>query len=396
MSTRIGGGDPDLKPKMTVGDGANEESLCFALGLYRSRISANPSEYVSETGENTATEEGKISQSENGLNANKFDLNMFRGLVNEVQSRQSTLTRELNRSNEEPIKNDFLQSQINKMGASAAFNPHTPCYISASSRKSSCESQEEESDFENHLIASKTCEIDMNSSTPYSEQPNFGCIPSSNSVATISTHEIRLPMYLPNFKPATGCTNASDFTVRCFAARLRAGITVVKHGRSRWCKSRLRILHVHSDGRSLTWKPAPGEPTSKSKPPKLDLSTCMEVRHAGSPDPLFPMFTGTPILRHKCEATNAHKSFALIFPKRTVDITALTADQCKVLMEGFSALCFRLQVANLAHSKGKVTNSTQKSSNLNDEEEDIRSTTESNTLTNNSIIDSRPLRSNYV
>ncbi len=66
------------------------------------------------------------------------------------------------------------------------------------------------------------------------------------------------------------------------------------------------------------------------------------------------MFTGTPILRQKCEAANAHKSFALIFPKRTVDITAVTADQCKVLMEGFSALCFRLQVAqNVAGGDGK-------------------------------------------
>ena len=54
------------------------------------------------------------------------------------------------------------------------------------------------------------------------------------------------------------------------------------------------------------------------------------------------MFTGTPILHQKCEAANAHKSFALVFPRRTVDITAVTADQCKVLMEGFSALCFRL------------------------------------------------------
>jgi hypothetical protein len=60
------------------------------------------------------------------------------------------------------------------------------------------------------------------------------------------------------------------------------------------------------------------------------------------------MFTGTPILRAKCEAANAFKSFALIFQRRTVDITAVTADQCKVLMEGFSALCFRLQVANMA------------------------------------------------
>lgn len=174
-------------------------------------------------------------------------------------------------------------------------------------------------------------------------------ISSAASLSTATqTHEVRMPMYLPTFKPATGCTNASDFIVRCFVARLRSGITVVKHGRSRWCKSRLRILHIHPDGRSLSWKPAVGEPTSSKRPPKLDLSTCEEVRHAWSPDPLNPMFTGTTILRQKCEAANAHKSFALIFPKRTVDITAVTADQCKVLMEGFSALCFRLQVANLA------------------------------------------------
>lgn len=159
------------------------------------------------------------------------------------------------------------------------------------------------------------------------------------------THEVRMPMLLSTFKPATGCTNASDFIVRCFVARLRCGITVVKHGRSRWCKSRLRVLHVHSDGRSLSWKPAMGEPSSSKRPPKLDLTTCKEVRHAWSPDPENPMFTGSPILRQKCEAANAHKSFALVFPKRTVDITAVTADQCKVLMEGFSALCFRLQVA---------------------------------------------------
>lgn len=85
----------------------------------------------------------------------------------------------------------------------------------------------------------------------------------------------------------------------------------------------------------------------------LDSSACEEVRHAWSPNPLNPMFTWTAISRQKCEATNAHKSFALIFPKRTVGITAATADQCKALMEGFSALCFWLQVANLAEQGTK-------------------------------------------
>jgi hypothetical protein len=90
------------------------------------------------------------------------------------------------------------------------------------------------------------------------------------------------------------------------------------------------------------------------------------------------MFTGTPILRQKCEAANAHKSFALIFPKRTVDITAVTADQCKVLMEGFSALCFRLQVAKLAGRHGS------KRGNVTMGEEEEVATTASVTLTNNS------------
>lgn len=221
---------------------------------------------------------------------------------------------------------------------------------------------------------------------------------SANSISTATqTHEVRMPMYLPTFKPATGCTNASDFIVRCFVARLRSGITVVKHGRSRWCKSRLRVLHIHPDGRSLSWKPAEGEPSSSKRPPKLDLSTCLEVRHAWSPDPQNPMYTGTPILRQKCEAANAHKSFALIFKQRTVDITAVTADQCKVLMEGFSALCFRLQVANLAgrnnngnNSNGKKNGGQQQPHARPMPEEDGVSTTASATLTNTSVPKVRP------
>lgn len=200
----------------------------------------------------------------------------------------------------------------------------------------------------------------------------------STATQTQQTHDVRMPMYLPNFKPATGCTNASDFIVRCFVARLRSGITVVKHGRSRWCKSRLRVLQIHPDGRSLSWKPAEGEPNSSKKPPRLDLTTCLEVRHAWSPDPQNPMYTGTPILRQKCEAANAHKSFALVFKNRTVDITAVTADQCKVLMEGFSALCFRLQVANVAGGRGENRPARPMP------EEDGVSTTASATLTNTS------------
>lgn len=151
---------------------------------------------------------------------------------------------------------------------------------------------------------------------------------------------------VPDFKPATGCTNASDFVVRCFCARLRSGFTVIKHNRSRWSKSQLRILYLLPDGKTLSWKTLEGE-QDKGKRPKLDLTKCKEVRHAWSPDPETRKQLGTAIIRKRCKDGTANKSFALIFSKRTLDMTALSSDQCRVLMEGFSALCFRLQMDRL-------------------------------------------------
>jgi hypothetical protein len=151
---------------------------------------------------------------------------------------------------------------------------------------------------------------------------------------------------LPKFTPAVGCTNASDFIVRCFVARLRAGITVIKHNRSRWSKSHLRTLFLLPDGKTLSWRPAEGasDKEEKGKRPKLDLTRCIEVRHAWSKDPSTKKQTGTAIMRKRCKDGLASRSFALIFAKRTLDMTALTTDQCKLLMEGFTALCFRLHL----------------------------------------------------
>jgi hypothetical protein len=159
-------------------------------------------------------------------------------------------------------------------------------------------------------------------------------------------------LHLPTFTPAHGCTNASDFIARCFVARLRAGVTVVKHSRSRWCKSHNRILHILPTGYHITWIPETEEEvvakSVKNKAPtKLDLTKCLEVRHAWSRDPRSAKYTGTATLRSKCKEGAANRSFALIYPHRTVDFTANTVDQCKILMEGFSALCFRLQMAKL-------------------------------------------------
>lgn len=183
----------------------------------------------------------------------------------------------------------------------------------------------------------------------------------SISTATMTTmsHEPAPPLHLPTFKPAIGCISASDFIVRCFVARLRSGVTVVKHGRTKFKKSsRLCTLKIDRDGQSLIWLPAHPNPgssqilpesqsesvRSSSRSKRLNLSECKEVRMALTPDPKKPAYTGSAVLREKCEAADAHKSFALIFEHRTLDITSMTADQCTMLAQGFSALCYHLHL----------------------------------------------------
>lgn len=66
-----------------------------------------------------------------------------------------------------------------------------------------------------------------------------------------------------------------------------------------------------------------------------------------------------------------------------MDLTAITADQCKVLMEGLSALCFRLQVANIAgrNKKGSGNDEDRNSRNSNP-----TSTTSATTARNLSVL----------
>jgi len=181
-----------------------------------------------------------------------------------------------------------------------------------------------------------------------------------------------------HFKPADGISNASDFIVRCFAARLRiSGFTVLKHNKSRWSKPKHRIIYLMPDGKTLTFKDAEGESKkvdeddpmtvvkSKRKKhqsrPKIDLSTVLEVRHAWTPDPHSKNKRGTAILRNRCKDSGlAGKSFSLIFAKRSLDLTAFSNDQCKIMLEGFSALCYRLKELKYEERKSKLETSSSR------------------------------------
>lgn len=170
------------------------------------------------------------------------------------------------------------------------------------------------------------------------------CVDISNFAANHKKSKV------PNFKPADGCHNASDFVVRCFTARLRtSGFAVIKHNRSRWSKAKNRVIYLLPDGKTLSWRVVEEEKdkAGDAKMPKIVLSSCIEVRHALSPDPSRKNKKGTSVLRSRCKNELAGRSFSLIFGKRSLDFTAFSNDQCKILIEGFSALCFRLQLQGL-------------------------------------------------
>jgi hypothetical protein len=184
-------------------------------------------------------------------------------------------------------------------------------------------------------------------------------------IDTLMQQPSTLPGKLPHFKPAEGCRNASDFVVRCFTARMRVtGFAVLKHNRSRWAKAKQRIIYLLPDHQTLSWRPTPEDGTLEdanhkvhptTNGPKIDLSKCLEVRHSRTIDPKAPRKRGTAVLRSRCkEDLMAAKSFSLVFANRTLDLTAFSNDQCKVMMEGFSALCFRLHLQKAQQPGGKA------------------------------------------
>ena len=184
---------------------------------------------------------------------------------------------------------------------------------------------------------------------------------STQSTATMAQSDMTPPLHIPGvFRPAVGCIQATDFLIRCFIARLRSGIMVYKHNRSRFtkCPRPCRLFLDYSKDRQtmLVCKPTTKkEDTADAdgagagyQTKRLNLLECREVRLALSADSSSPRFTGTAVLRQKCDATDAHKSFSLVFGHRTLDISAMTQDQCRMLTEGFSALCYRLHAKKQA------------------------------------------------
>lgn len=240
------------------------------------------------------------------------------------------------------------------------------------------ESGEEESAYEHSYSGAPAAheELDQfNQRARRSGSLEMGCMSIEQLQEAFGPKETKIESTLtPSFQPAHGCVNASDYLVRCFSARLRGGVTLLKHSPWRWVKSQIGDLTLLPDGRSLAWRQA--ECTWEKQLQKVDLSTCIEIRHALSPDPSSKKRrNGTPTLRKHCTGAMAPTSFSLIFPKRTLDFTVPSEDLFIILMEGFSALCFRLQLENNhANTEESSSNGGGCSKNNNSDDRWTRST----------------------
>lgn len=159
---------------------------------------------------------------------------------------------------------------------------------------------------------------------------------------------------IPHFELAENVYDVSDFTVVTFVARLRLfGFNVTKYGRGSFFSTRQRTLRLNPDGISISCIPHHKERRLRLRKgyatERFNLMECLGVRHAWTKDPdsrtKLVQKSGTKNLRHKGRKSSMYRSFSLIFPHRTLDLAASTSDQCFILMQGFSALCFRLQLA---------------------------------------------------
>jgi len=80
----------------------------------------------------------------------------------------------------------------------------------------------------------------------------------------------------------------------------------------------------------------------KQKDVTLSLQDILEIRAGIDPDPEFPRYAGTAILRKTCNPMNANKAVSLISTDKTFDLEFSTTRECLETID-----CIRLLIALL-------------------------------------------------
>jgi hypothetical protein len=153
-------------------------------------------------------------------------------------------------------------------------------------------------------------------------------------------------------------------------------MVVLKHPRSSFSKSTYRILHTIDNGKTLSWTSLESDTPSK-KFPRFPIAECSEIRHAWTSSSFLPVVgvgsggglalsggaadsltCGTKTLRKKSNPKDSFLSFSLIYKDRTVDFTAVAADQAVVLIKGLNGLVFKGREEAIRKREGKTRRRT--------------------------------------
>jgi len=158
---------------------------------------------------------------------------------------------------------------------------------------------------------------------------------------------------IPSFNKTTDTLSNEDNTylLHAFTTRLRGGFLVVKYPNFRFQRPGVRKLVSFDGGRTIHLiasyvvdQEDEQQTQTQTQPPQkgrkaFKLTDVVEIRHAWTPDSSKPSLTATKTMRRSCHYLNGHKSFSFIMRGgATINVTAKTADQAKLLMLNLSIL----------------------------------------------------------
>mmetsp|Transcript_30414 Transcript_30414/g.40155 ORF Transcript_30414/g.40155 Transcript_30414/m.40155 type:complete len:534 (+) Transcript_30414:217-1818(+) len=130
----------------------------------------------------------------------------------------------------------------------------------------------------------------------------------------------------------------SDEDLEFFKEELKtSGINVIKHGRSGKVKE--VKLTCNEDCTTLYWSsPRSKHSVSSASPNQVDFVEINEVRAGIQPDPDYPRYAGTPVLRKSLHPSKANRALSLIWEERSLDLQFQSVEECAHSYTGFTLL----------------------------------------------------------
>uniref|UniRef100_A0A7S2Y0F2 Uncharacterized protein n=1 Tax=Fibrocapsa japonica TaxID=94617 RepID=A0A7S2Y0F2_9STRA len=126
-----------------------------------------------------------------------------------------------------------------------------------------------------------------------------------------------------------------------FKEMLKTGVHVRKHGRTGPPKK--RVISCNADCTTLTWHSTSRLPSKSNNKYQVAVTDIQEVRAGTDPDPAYPRYAGTAVLRRTCDPGNANKALSIVWEDRTLDLEFKNHNDCSMVLNGLRLLVKQAQ-----------------------------------------------------